>query len=167
MQEYFDNVGLFYVFAKQLGVPREDMDDFLQEAFLSVVESKEALEAGEYSTVSILRMAVKHRWFLHCLNNKYVCKLTYSGFKSGTDNYTGYVPYDSLTASSDVSTESLELWESVQAIVGDDTAFLLWLRFKCDATFTEIAEIFGITKSAASKRYYRALERLRNYKELL
>lgn len=168
MHEYFDNIGLIHLFAKQLGISAEDMDDFLQEAYLGVVESKSALEQNKYSTTSILRMATRHRWFLYCLNNKYVCRLTYDSFKRGTENYLGYLPVTeetSVTIFEDVC--AIELWCSVFDIVGEINGKILYLRFKEDASFLEIAMMLSLSEKAVSKRYYRSLHKLKEHKELL
>ena len=168
MHEYFDNIGLIHLFAKQLGVSAEDMDDFLQEAYLGVVESKSAFENNKCSTVSILRMSTKHRWFLHCLNNKYVCRMTYDSFKKGTENYLGYLPIAeeiNVTVFDDV--DSVELWCSIFEIVGELNGTILYMRFKEDASFSEIAIELSLSEKAVSKRYYRSLQKLKEHKELL
>lgn len=166
---YSDNVKLFYVMAKDLGVEYNDLDDFMQNCYFALSKTIETWEEGGASFLSYLRVNVKFYNFRERLKMKYPVKLHTQNYKNPPSYSQDDVLKYSVDSSAEVRLREAEdnvlrsaIWSTAKEILNEREYIVIYGRYCYNCTLRKLSEYLKVSVETVRRTEKSAINKLKS-----
>lgn len=171
-QLYYSNYPLIISLSKTCGVRHDDLDDFLQLAFIALRNAIAAYEeTSRFSFLSFFRRCLIHEYYVYKLSMHFPCRLTNGAYQKIKESTEGLyaVELESIElhqldyaySASERALASSVLWDTVAQVLSAENTYIIRKRFIEECTFCEIAKELGVGAECIRQREKKSLNKLR------
>lgn len=167
---YTSNLGLMYSMAKDLQVPQNHFQDYLQLCYEATVDAVHAYDSSKtYPYIAYLRRCVKYRYYCYALEMMAPLRLTRTAVSKSLDTKYVSVSLDAIPEICvDYSEESLDrwflrmqVWQIVHDVLNKEQEHIIIRRYAQHAKYSEIAREMNMPPRNVRYRESRSLAILR------
>ena len=167
---YQDNMMFINYMFHKLNVSFSDYDDFLQLAYLALVDTIKYSKFDRYAFTTYYSRYIHHHYFEYFLQMGFplrISKECYKDDKETIQNISSIEFHQNLIEAYDVFDEKDSLyckdlvWGTIRKNTDELNYYILVKRYVNELSYAKIATSLGMTKEAVRQREIRCLQKLR------